>query len=291
MPRLSCLFVLALGFTTLGFAQSTANCKVTYISQPGNSYALMPQGINQYGTIVGYSNAAKPKAFIRYSDGTFGTITVAGASGVVPMRRNSAGTTGGYFTLNGVDHGFANANGKTVTVDFPNSRSTRVNGINKYGTMVGSRILKGESSTGSFELKSGKFTDFPAFYRILESINDSGLMVGLAQTRGDEYGISQTSPTAQQKSIEYPNTTGTEIADVNNAGIMVGNYQGLNDTSTNGAFLYNSTTKVFMNFVVPSASGVVLNGINGANTVTGYASFPKSGGGTTNRGFYAACTL
>jgi hypothetical protein len=47
-----------------------------------------------------------------------------------------------------------------------------------------------------------------------------------------------------------------------------------------------------MQFNVPNAVAVELNGINGYNEVTGFATFVNPlNSGTYTRGFYANCTL
>jgi hypothetical protein len=276
-------------------AQTPANCKITYISQSGNKYGLAPEGINQFGTIVGFSHQNAPTNFIRYNDGTFGKITVAGAAYTVAMRRNSSGTTVGYYIPTGQKNfftnrqGFLNANGTTSPLKYPNSLMTAALGINKYGTIVGSFIPLNSSTSnpsGGFLYKNGVWTRVGKV-DVISSINDSGTMVGTQTTKDGNEGIVYASPTATEQVVIYPGSDDTEFTDINNAGYVVGTH----DTSTSSrGLVYNSKTGTFYRFDVPNAVETFLTGINSANTVVGYAFFQNSTG-TYTRGFYAPCTF
>lgn len=291
---------VVLAIATLASAQSAANCKTTFISQSGNKYGLAPEGINQYNTIVGYSNQNAPTDFIRYNDGTFGHITVPGAADTVAMRRNASGTTVGYYIPTGLSniysnyHGWVNANGTTTIFSHPNSRMTMPTGINKYGTIAGTFIFSNQGATQGFVYKNGTWTTTPeSQYSYLNSINDSGTLVGTKLVKPNTEGIIWTSATALPKFVNFPEADDTALNDINNGGVIVGTWD---VTSTNPplqhGLIYNSEANTYYTFDVPNAVQTFLTGINGANTVVGYAFFNNSSGtGTYTRGFYAACTL
>ena len=289
-----------LAIATLAGAQSAANCKTTFISQPGNKYGLAPEGINQYNTIVGFSNQNAPTDFIRYNDATFGKITVPGAADTVAMRRNSSGTTVGYYVPTGQTnayynyHGWVNANGTTTILNYPNSRMTMPSGINKYGTISGTWIPATTGATEAFQYKNGTWTRVGTKNSLyIYGINDLGTMVGTQLSKPYVYGVIYASPTATEQAVNYPNSDDTVLYDINNNGIIVGTWD---VTSSNPppqhGMIYNSKTKVFYSVDIPNAVQTFLTGINGANTVVGYAFFRNANGtGTYTRGFYAACTL
>ena len=290
---------LALAASALSaVAQSPANCKITYISQPGNKYGLAPEGINQYGTIVGFSNQNAPTNFIRYNDGTFGKITVPGAAYTIAMRRNASGTTVGFYIPTGQKftffngQGFVTANGATTTLKYPGAAMTRASGINKSGTIVGSFDPVNATTSnpsGGFLYKNGTFTRLGKL-DILSAINDSGTVVGSQDSKDGVYGLIYASPTAKEQALYYPASDDTEFNDINNAGYVVGTYN-MSDLASR-SLIYNTKTGTFYSFDVPNAQQTFLTGINDANTVVGYAFFTNaSGTGTYTRGFYAACTL
>lgn len=302
MLRLRPALLLAAAVLTItpGFAQSAANCKVTYVSQPGNKYGLAPEGINKYDTIVGFSNQNAPTDFIRYNDGTFGKITVPGAADTVAMRRNASGTTVGYYIPTGQanqyynEHGFMAANGSTTIVNHPNSKMTRPAGINKSGTIVGTWIPSNSSFTQGFLWKNGTFSAVTPINDVyLNAINDAGVMVGSELFKPYLEGVIFTAPNASPKTVNYPNSEDTVLNDINNLGFAVGVYD-LTPAPNNPqhGFLFNTKTNQFYSFDVANAVQTFLTGINDANTVVGYAFFKNaSGTGTYTRGFYASCTL
>ena len=298
MLRLRSIVLTVFATASFACAQTPANCKITYISQPGNKYGLAPEGINQFGTIVGFSNQNAPANFIRFNDGTFGKITVAGAADTIAMRRNASGTTVGFYIPTGQKYtffngqGFVNANGTTTVLKYPGARMTKAYGINQSGTIVGSFDPVNATTSnpaGGFLYKNGVFTRLGKL-DTLPAINDSGTIVGSQDSKDGVYGLIYASPTAKEQELYYPGSDDTEFNDINNAGLVVGTYD-VNDQASRG-LVYNTKTATFYSFDVPNAVQTFLTGINNANTVVGYAFFANaSGTGTYTRGFYAPCTF
>ena len=296
--RSTMLSMAVFAVAAIACAQTAANCKITYISQPGNKYGLAPEGINQYGSIVGFSNQTAPTNFVRYNDGTFGKITVPGAAYTVAMRRNASGTTVGFYIPTGQKYtffngqGFVNANGTTTVLKYPGASMTRASGINKSGTIVGSFDPVNATTSnpsGGFLYKNGTFTRLGKL-DTLSAINDSGTVVGSQDSKDGVYGLIYASASAKEQALFYPASDDTEFNDINNAGYVVGTYN-MTDSASRG-LIYNSKTGTFYSFDVPTAVQTFLTGINSANTVVGYAFFTNaSGTGTYTRGFYAPCTF
>ena len=187
--RSTMLSLAVFALAAMACAQTAANCKITYISQSGNKYGLAPQGINQYGTIVGFSNQNAPTNFIRYDDGTFGKITVPGAAYTVATRRNASGTTVGFYIPTGQKYafyngqGFVTANGTTTVLKYPGADKTRAYGINKSGTIVGGFDPVNATTSnpaGGFLYHNGTFTRLGKL-DTLSAINDSGTIVEIGR--------------------------------------------------------------------------------------------------------------
>ena len=133
-----CSVLLAMALA--GQAQTQAACTFNFFSPTtpfklhnGNPVYIEPLGINDFGTIVGYSiPGTSHRGLIRWANG--GVTHVKGTSGL--MARNDHGTSVGEdLTPQAIL-----VNGTTLTpivLDVNNVGFIEVNGINRWGTIVG----------------------------------------------------------------------------------------------------------------------------------------------------------
>src|SRR4051812_39818835 len=184
---------VALAISTVATAQTPATCSVQTFQAPSGSTVTNPlraATINRYGNIVGVDANGTGKPFIRFSDGRIQRlhIDIANVDSFEIGKRNASGVTVG--SVQTIDsnrvvsvHGFANSGSTTRLIDIPNA-STRVTGINKYGTMVGNFFtFSGPGGNGSFVLKNGTVRKLQVptqFARDIEvtAISDTGVIVG-----------------------------------------------------------------------------------------------------------------
>ena len=113
---------------------------IDVLGASGNTEAF---DINSAGKIVGAFGlriSGRPSQGFLYTDGSFITVDVPGASGTSAYGINDAGQIVGTFQTSGVDHGFLYSNGHFITIDVPGARSTDAVGINNAGLIVGTFI-------------------------------------------------------------------------------------------------------------------------------------------------------
>ncbi|WP_165074487.1 hypothetical protein [Paludisphaera rhizosphaerae] len=110
-------------------------------------------GINDKGDMVGSYLGMDGfyHGFVYHPDGTFDTITVAGATETHAMGINQLGQIVGYYVdANGVAHGFLNVGGNITTIDASNALGTYVYGINSQGSIVGEYLGAADSTFHPF---------------------------------------------------------------------------------------------------------------------------------------------
>jgi hypothetical protein len=122
--------------------QTQADCTFNFFStktpfkhQDGTPIFIQPLGINDFGTIVGYSVPGKARGLIRWANG-----------GITPVKatthlfaRNDHGISTG-FDLTGQAVLVGPTDRPTITpivLDVPNAGIRYVRGINRWGTIVG----------------------------------------------------------------------------------------------------------------------------------------------------------
>jgi hypothetical protein len=291
-------------------AQTTAVCKFTTFKPPSGYSSASPADINNNGTIVGtvVSPVMNSTSFLlglqRNPDGSMSTFKFPTAT---PKETwftgmNDAGVTVGYFGLYFL-HGFVKSGSNAVRVDYPGSSTlfTELHGINKWHTIVGTYVT--DSAQGSFKLINGKFISLkiPNAARLYAyGINDNGAITGkYSKTPFGQPGFFHGFRLRQDGtyiSIDHPSGlqhTGTEIRDLNSAGVMVGNWLSRDlscldcfDPLQHGFIFKNGQ---FKNLQYPGASLTTARGINNNEVIVGSARMPTSNGGYNIVPFKATC--
>lgn len=254
----------------------------------------MAMGINDLGIVVGGTNSdyhgTQPPAFTRYPNGKIQIFRYHDLYTTF-NRRNSQGVTIGSYqgpaargVPDGHVHGIVIYGSQVATFNYPNASDTFPQGINKWGTIVGSYKMPGSNHEHGFKYTNGKFysIDYPnAVDTTIASINDDGVMVGAEYTGSGVYEGFLRTKEGKFTAIKDPKATGATFpSDINNTGTIVGDYIiGLNPQP----FLYSNGT--FKDINVPNARPYgEVEGINDHNEVAGQV-FTNDG----SSGFIAQC--
>ena len=293
----SLVFVCALVLLSLGtrvYAQTTEPCTYTLFKYPGTrTTSTSANGINQYGTIVGSAQdqTGTVFGFIRYSNGSFKRVAVSGGYNTQLFRRNSSGTTVGFYqSASGRKHGLVLSGSTLKTVDYPGATDTVLTGINKWGTIVGYYTTStGGHFKGFKRYSSGGFAtvSIPNHSDIMPmAISDNGVIVGTLGAGGPVgiHGFTYYQCNWQiYDDPDYP--AGSTGLKGGANGLFVGEAFDSNGTGHAIQLVGNSS---YSNFVVPNAvesyAGDILHGTF-TNVVVGGATI--SGGG--NQAFIGQC--
>lgn len=267
-PRFSFTIAAWFAFCLSSFAaQPKASCTFTVFSAPAGYTLSMVNGIDDAGTVVGELQDQNNNwvAFTRDASGKFTTFQVP-KSGMTWFSHRSAGVNVGSYQDNAMPpamHGLAQQGTDYTAINYPKATHTWVSGINNAGTVVGN-YLKGTASKG-FQLKNGKYTAIArsgAVTTVPEAISDNGTVVGSftdSQTHGFIWKSGAFTVVDHPKSVY-----GTELRDVNTAGIMVGNYMSADRT---WGFIYKNST--FYSVVYSGAKSASVGGINNNGVIAG----------------------
>lgn len=275
-------------------AQTTEPCTYTLFKYPGTTtVSTSANGINQYGTIVGTAQdqTGTVFGFIRYSNGGFKRVSVAGSNNTQLFHRNANGATAGFYQTasTGRKHGLLVSGSTLTTIDYPGATNTVLTGINKFGSIVGYYT----DATGHFKgfkrYSGGGFVkvSIPNYSDIMPmAINDSGVIVGTLGTGGPTgiHGFSLSQGSWQiYDDPDYP--AGSTGLNGFNGGVFVGQAFDSNGTGHAIQLVGNS---FYSNFVVPNAvesyAGDVLHGTF-TNIVVGGATISGAG----NQAFIGQC--
>jgi probable HAF family extracellular repeat protein len=124
--------------------------KITVLNVPGSSGTISgalpgsqntstaPYAINDWGQVLGiYENSIGEHGFL-YSNGSYSTISIPGATYVDPTGINNLGEIVGYYKdSSGNDNGFIDLGGKIQTYDVPGAPQTIISGVNNHGQLAG----------------------------------------------------------------------------------------------------------------------------------------------------------
>lgn len=227
-------------------AQSNASCTFHVFNIPVSGGVALPQGINRYGTMVGFVNlfTSHSEGFIRFSNGAVSIYKAPNSSNTSIKHRSDQGVDVGAFTPTGstLSRGFAATSTRFQAVTFPGASQTFLTGINKYGSLVGDYIGTDGHFHG-FKLKNGQFTTIHpngAVDTFVNGINDSGVIIGAFNTGGvDNHGFVDRSGAIS--TLDFPHEVGfggTTLNDISNSGEIVGFVWTGSDTRD--AFLFKS---------------------------------------------------
>lgn len=289
-----CVTLLAsLVVASLASAQTPAACTfTTFTTTQPQTY---PKGINRYGNVTGWTGDVDNNflmSFTRYANGSIKTGTAAFNTPYIGLsnKRNEYGTTVGFYRdASYLEHGYIQySSGTGKTVDYPGGGHTVLNGVNRYGTIVGAAGSSG--SLKGFKLSNGIFTaiNFPgAADTEPQAISNTGVIVGayLPTTTSPYYGFVYAN--GKYVSVKYPdaNNPSMILSDVNASGVMVGSELLNNATQAPQGFIYANSK--FYTVRYPGADYTGVTGINGYGVITGSAYFSSTG---AVKGFTAKCT-
>ncbi len=181
-----------------------------------------------------------------------------------PYAINDNGTVVGSYYYG--DHGFERtAAGNYSTIDFPGASDNLIRGINDHGVMVGKYRLSGFDY--SFSYANGVFTTLPKPGTNDPSgangINNAGVVVGSYR----EFSTAEHGYIYQNNiytTVDYPGAAHTTLVDINDSGIMLGNYW--NGSRWLG-FLYDGVD--FTPLEMPGAYWTYVAGFNNFNQIVG----------------------
>ncbi len=289
----SMIFALAMVSPLTSSAQKTASCTFHLFQIPLSNGVVIPEGINTYGTIVGFVDefTGLTEGFIRSSNGGVTSYHAPDSVNTTIMRRNSLGTDVGSYTTNGSPNvkGFMASGSSFRSVTFPGSSHTELNGINKSGVTVGD-YLASDGHFHGFKLQNGKFSSIHpsgATDTFVSDINDEGVIVGWYDNGGrDSHGFLLQN--GNFKILDFPNEVGfggTSLNDISNTGEIVGSVWTGSDTSD--AFLYKAGA--FKVISVPNSRLTQANGINASNVIVGRTIIVSSTGNESDTDFTATC--
>ncbi len=248
MPsRMPLLAMFLLFFASILCDAQTATCtnwKFFNLRRFTNAHGA--QGINRWGTVVGYSSKGGPAyGFIRYSNGGYKTYMVPNASETFFNRRNTLGVTVGWYTDTSAPipfpHGLVVSGSSRATVDYPGATGTMLLGVNYWGTIV--RVWT--TSISDKGVIVGWYEDF-----VFPGIHGFKLENGVCTTIDNPKGFG-----------------GTDLFDISSSGTIVGKYF---HAGSDFGFIYSSGT--FKDVTVPNYTvSSTVNGINGYGDITGTA--------------------
>jgi hypothetical protein len=284
--RVRIFSVFFLLFACVLCGAQTATCtNWMFFNSRGQSSNHAARGINRWGTVVGSTHNAGSSlypAFVRYPNGSLVTYSAPGSSATVFARRNSQGVTVGWFTDTTVaswdglthNHGWVLSGSSTATVNYPNAADTFLQGINRWGSIVGAYYDRNTYMEKAFVLKNSVFTHIspPGSSSIdwdsAMSINDKGVIAGWYFDTNIGRIVGFTLANGVYTTIENPKgkigpDASTQVFDINNSGVMVGRY--------NFGFGFMYINGVFKDVQVPNYQVTSLDGINDYGDVTGRA--------------------
>jgi len=239
------------------------------IDMPGAGSTYSFGSNNNSGAIAAcYQITGYLSEYVGYllAEGAFKPVNYPKAAGTCLYGVSNDGKIAGvYIDTSGTVHGFLLVGKKYTSISYAGATQTLANGVNNSGVVAGYYLDSGNNAHG-FTWQSGTFTsiDFPgASGTYIFGINDSGAVVGEYVLSG-VHGFLLTGGT--YTTLDYPGATNGTAADgTNNAGEIVGFYEG--GDRVNHAFTYVSGT--FANLDYPGSAGSALLGINDEGQAVG----------------------
>ena len=277
----SVLFALGLGFgaTRAALADSYTFTTIDIPDVPGAVPNTIANDINNRGQIVLTKSVGSDHGYV-FSDGSFSTFDVPGASATIAVGINDQGQIVGAFPTFEPERenplgfrSFLLSNGSFWTFDAPGSHNTQTSGINNRGQIVGSS-LDASFNGHSFILNKGSFqsVEFPgATDTWVEGINDRGEIVGSYNDGFETHGFVFSQGSFQ--SVDFPGGSWTQATAINNRGQVVGNY--VLGNQNHGFLLSNGS---FQTVDFPGAEATGPRGINDRGEIVGvYSQFGVHG--------------
>lgn len=168
----------------------------TMVFQYPGAYSTSGMGINNYGVVVGSYQRTQSGRWYGYlkTSGGYATLNYPGSTSTrADAISDTNEVVGSYLDANGLGHGFTYKGGTYSRVDYPAATGgTSVNGVNKYGSLVGSYQVAKDSPVKAWQRKGGVFSSFTwnnANSISLNGINNLGDEVGAAALSGSLPGL------------------------------------------------------------------------------------------------------
>jgi hypothetical protein len=247
----------------------------------GTPVFIQPRGINDFGTIVGYSSFGTPRGLIRWANGGVTRVHLTSYLNA----RNDHGTSVGICSANACLNQGILVNGTTITpivLDVNNDGVFEVNGINRWATIVG--VYRDPDHFGAHGFKrwnngTTHTLDFPGALPGSTDplgINDNGTVVGSYATPDDSiHGFIFHN--GHWATLDYPHAENTVLVGISNAGKIIG-YAHVNASIPN--FLYENG--IFKVISVP-------NLVAGVRSISPKRGLILGAGGTGSPAFIAQC--
>jgi len=194
-----------------------------------------PAKSNSAGVIVGFwtNSANQVHGFLRSAAGSITAFDVPGATTTQPETINTSGQTAGLYTdSSGVLHGFIrSSSGGYTRYNFPAGTVYGSAHLNDSGQVAGYYADVNFNSKGYLRDANGTFITLSLSGQVsVGDINQGGSIVGVfgGKYHGRKDGYLRR-PDGTSATIEYPgaNTSNstTKVLDINQTGIIMGNYQ------------------------------------------------------------------
>jgi len=199
------------------------------------STGTYPSKANASGEIAGFWTDASNKLHgsVRSASGTITKFDVPGAVTTQPEAINSSGQVAGLTTdSKGVLHGFIGTpGGKFATFNFPSGTASGLAKMNDAGQVAGYYADSNFNAHAYLRNPNGTFTTLNESGQVTASaINQGGFIVGVfgGKYHGRKDGF-MWRPDGTSATIEFPGAdtinSSTKPADINQTGIILGNYQ------------------------------------------------------------------
>jgi uncharacterized membrane protein len=264
----------------------TATCtNWTFFTPRESNFDHAARGINHWGTVVGNTHNTGTSiypAFVRFPNGSLITYVAPNSSATFFARRNSQGVTVGWYRDTTVanwdglshNHGWVVSGSSTATANYPSAADTFLQGINRWGTIVGAYYDRNTYMEKAFVLKNGVFTrvappgSSSTDWDSAMSINDKGVIAGWYFDLQIGRIVGFTLANGVYTMIQNPKGTmgpdaSTQVYDINNSGVVVGRY--------NFGFGFIYVNGVFKDVQFPNYQVASVDGINDYGDVTGTA--------------------
>lgn len=247
---------------------------VQTVQDPADPTFTQLLGINNSGTIAGFTGALTAQGFTLVLPNTFTTENFPGAAQTMVTGINQAGyTVGIYVDSGGTTHGFVDIGGTFETVDAPATLFNQALGINNSDRTTGySSATDPAGMTGqtAYTQSGGVFTNINA----LLPVNFNSQAVGIDDL-GDVVGFYMPTMTT---SIGFEDVGGvittidpfssafTQALGINNLGEIVGFY--VDGMGTQHGYIDNGG--VFTAFDPPGSVNTTINGVNDLDEFVGF---------------------